>query len=151
MAKTFAVLAGVRKLTAATAKTLNAELAQIEAEKQRLTADLDEAAAQIRGTLEKLGYGSNGVSVSKSPKASEANVASGKPRKRIRRTPEQLKGEAIAIIELIKSKGSEGATGPEIRARHAKIDPDLKGFVQKFGGKKLKTAGKARSMRYFVG
>ena len=145
MAKTSAVLARVRKLTAETAKTLKAELAHIEAEKQRLTADLDQAAAQIRSTLQQLGHGSNGVAVHSTLKRAVA-----KSRKRIRRTPEQLKAEANAIIELVKSKGSEGATGPEIRKHHAKIGPDLKGFVQKFGGKKLKTTGAARSMRYFA-
>jgi hypothetical protein len=138
------VLNRVRKLTAQTAKALTAELHVIESEKKRLTTDLDMAADHIRETLKQLGHQDNGrFAVTRtSPKAGKG--------KRIRRSLDQLKQEAGAIIALIKSASADGVSGPEIRAKHPKIGPDLKGFVQKYSGKKLKTTGVARSMRYFV-
>jgi hypothetical protein len=136
----------VRKLTAQAARALTTELRAIESEKNRLTADLDAAADQIRETLEQLGHGSNG----NGHVAKIAAPAKAKAGKRIRRTLDQLKDEANAIIQFVKSAGMDGVSGNDIRERHAKIGPDLKGFVTKYSGKKLKTTGVARSMRYFV-
>jgi hypothetical protein len=140
------VLDRVRKLTAQTARALTVELRAIESEKSRLTADLDAAADHIRVTLKQLGHSSSGNDhVAKI--AATKKVRAGK---RIRRTLDQLKDEANAIIQFVKNAGSEGVSGNDIRERHAKIGPDLKGFVTKYSGKKLKTTGVARSMRYFV-
>ena len=139
------VLDRVRKVTDQTAQRLQQELDHIEGQKRRLTAELDEAAERIRLTLQQLRHNTNGKAVEK--RGAVARASSGK---RIRRTPQQLKAEAEAIIELVKSKGSQGATGNEIRERHPKIGPDLKGFVQKYSGRKLKSTGAARTMRYFA-
>lgn len=144
MSKVHAVLDRVRRVTASTVETLKKELRHIEEEKRRLTADLDEAADHLRETLQQLGHRGNGRI------ASRRAVRKHRSGKRIRRTPEQLKREAEAIIDLVKSKGTEGASGPEIRKHHAKIGPDIKGFVHKYCGKKLKSTGAARSMRYFA-
>jgi hypothetical protein len=134
----------VRKLTAQTARALTKELSAIETEKSRLTADLNAAADQIRETLKQLGHRGNGHAsiLAAPPKAKKG--------KRIRRTLDQLKDEANAIIQFVKNAGSEGVSGNDIRARHPKIGPDLRGFVTKYSGKKLKTTGVASSMRYFV-
>lgn len=133
----------VRKLTVQTAKALAKELQAIESEKKRLAADLDVAADRIRETLRQLGHNGNGHSV-------RTTLVREKKGKRIRRTPDQLKHEAETIVQFVKNSGSKGVSGPEIRERYPKIGPDLKGFVEKFSGKKLKTTGLARSMRYFV-
>src|SRR5689334_3034429 len=128
-----AVLESVRKVTAKTAATLKAQLRRIEDEKQRVNADLDEAADRLRQTLQQLGRSTNGngAAVGKSRTAA-LGVSAGRKRKRTRRSLGQLKQEAEAIIQFIKGKGSEGASGPEIRQRHDKIGPDLKGFVKKY-------------------
>lgn len=144
MTSIHALLDRVKKVTAKTVESLKKELRHIEDQRQRLTADLDEAESRIRQTLLQLGQGTNGKT------ASKRAVVKPTKGKRIRRTPEQLKQEAQAIIELVRSKGAEAATGLEIRAQHAKIGPDIKGFVHKYSGRKLKSTGVGRSMRYFV-
>jgi hypothetical protein len=135
----------VQKLTAQTAAGLQKELAWISKEKAALTAGLDEAAERIRSTLSKIGHAQDarGAATPK-PKASR------KTSTRIRRSPDQLKREADAIFQMVKSKGDQGARGGEIRKSHPKVGPDIKGFVQKHGGHKLKTTGKKASTRYFV-
>jgi len=136
------VLDRVRKVTRRTVDTLKKELGAIEDEKRRLTAHLDDAASRIRQTLSSLGLGGNGrASAVRQPRKG----------KRIRRSAEQLKQEAEAIIQFIKSKADQGVKGNEIRTRHPKVGPDIKGFVQKHSGRKLKTSGKKAAMRYFPG
>ena len=142
-----AILNRVKKVTQQTTESLRNELRRIEDEKIKLTSHLDDAAERIRDTLSKLGIGAGaGTLNGHRAKATKSSRKS----KRIRRSPEQLKQEARAILDLIKSKGDEGATGSQIRERHPKIGPDIKGFMQKFSGRKLKTAGKRAGMRYFV-
>jgi len=138
-----AILSRIRKVTQRTTDTLKRELAYLEAQKSKLTAHLDDAAERIRKTLGDLGHSSNGEHAA--PPLRRAK------RKRIRRSPEQLKHEAAAIIQFVRSKGSEGAKGGEIREHHPKVGPDIKGFVQKHAGRKLKTTGQKASMRYFAG
>lgn len=153
------VLDRVRKVTAKTIESLRRELNHIEQEKRRVIEGLDGADRQIRNALEQLGNqtgggngrGGNGraqaQSESNAPRAAAKATSKGK---RIRRNPEQLKAEAEAIVTLVKSGGAEGISGPDIRKQHAKIGPDIKGFVQKYSGRKLRSTGVARSMRYFV-
>jgi chemotaxis regulatin CheY-phosphate phosphatase CheZ len=137
-----AILKRVRKLTQRTAETLKEELSQIEQQKTRLTAHLDDAAERIRRTLTTLGHAGNGTTRSNSI---------GRPKtKRIRRSSAQLKKEAEAVVQLIRSKGADGISGSEIRKHHPKVGPDIKGFVQKFGGHKIKTTGKKASTRYLA-
>ena len=144
MPRTSSVLDRVRKTTTQFAENLKRELQNIEEEKRRVTADLDEAAEQIRNTLAQLGHSTN------DREGTRTRAAMPKAGKRIRRSLHQLKAEAEAIIALVKEKGAEGATGPEIRKHHPKIGPDIKGFVHKYSGKKLKSTGAARSMHYLV-
>src|SRR5437016_3887489 len=114
------ILDRVRRVTAKTAGMLKAELQRIEDEKRRITADLDEAAEGLRQTLQQLGHsGGNGTAIRRT-RVARGPALRARKGKRIRRSPAQLKQEAEAIIHFIKSKGTEGAKGPEIRARHAK-------------------------------
>ena len=69
--------------------------------------------------------------------------------KRIRRTPEQLKAEAVKVAGLISKAGAKGVTGNEIRAASPKIGIDIKGFMKKWGHP-VKTKGVAAQMRYFA-
>src|SRR5256885_9076138 len=109
------ILESVRKVTAKTAETLRAQLRRIEDEKQRISADLDEAADRLRQTLQQLGHAAsngNGAAGRKRQMATRA-VRSRRKEKRIRRSLPQLKQEAEAIIHFVKSKGAEGVSGPE--------------------------------------
>jgi hypothetical protein len=129
-------------MTTRTVENLKKELHRIETEKERVTAKLDLAASRITEMLHGLGHLGNGQSAGKPTTA--------KKRKRIRRGPEQLKQDAEAIIQFVKDKGADGAMGNEIRKHHPKVGPNIKGFVQKHGGRKLKSTGKKSKMRYFV-
>lgn len=138
------ILERVQRLTAQTVDGLKRELAWISKEKAALTAGLDEAAERIQNTLAKLGHGL-GRSTEAKPRPKKGG------RTRVRRGPAELKREADAIFQLVKSRGGEGARGSDIRKQHPKVGPDIKGFVQKHGGHKLKTTGKKASTRYLVG
>jgi hypothetical protein len=136
------ILDRVRKVADQTKDNLRLELHRIEKEKGRVTAHLDEAADQIRRTLEQLG---DKLSAKRSPKEPRVRRA-----KRVRRNPEQLKREAEAIFQLIKAKGHDGAKGAEIRKYHPKVGPDIKGFLLKYGKLKVRTTGRKASMKYFA-
>ena len=145
-----AILDRVKKVTQQTTESLKNELRRIEDEKIKLTFHLDGAADRIRETLSKLGVGAGAGRLNGKRTTATPKVPNPKKGKRIRRSPEQLKQEAHTIVELIRSKGQQGATGSQIRERHPKIGPDIKGFLQKFSGRKFKTSGKRAGMRYFV-
>jgi hypothetical protein len=116
-------------------RRLKKELAQIEGKRKQFTADLDHAEQRIHQTLRELVGG-----VAKRPQKSTRSKG-----KRVRRNPEQLKLEAESIFRLIKSKSGSGVKGGEIRKRHPKVGPDIKAFVEKHAGHKVKKA----AMRYF--
>jgi len=131
----------VRSLTLQTAAALKRELENLDGERKRVLASFSEASEQIMRTLRSLGHAPNGTPTVE-PKR--------RTKRRIRRGPEELKSEAQAIIELVKQKGRDGATGKEIRQQYPKVEPDIKGFVQKHGNRKVKTTGNKATMRYFV-
>lgn len=141
------ILQRVQKLTAQTAEGLKRELEWISKEKAALTAGLDEAAERIQSTLSKLGHGLSGRTTATPSRPGRKRSG----RTRIRRNPEQLKQEAEAIYQLVKSKGDQGAIGREIRKNHPKVGPDITGFVQKHSKHKLKTTGKKATTRYLAG
>src|SRR6188474_3209388 len=79
-------------------KSLLRTLKHIDQERKQRTADLEEAAKVILKQLAELGHaGSNSKLVAKKAKRV---VAAGKKR-RIRRTPAQLKAEATKVLALI--------------------------------------------------
>src|SRR5438093_410779 len=100
------ILDRVRTLTMQTAETLKKELRNIEEEKRRLVAGFTEAADQIMETLRRLGHSTNSKSV--------ATPTVPRKKRRVRRTPDQLKHDAQAIIQFIKQKGTQGAKGADI-------------------------------------
>lgn len=148
-----ALLQRVRKVTAQTAENLQKELRNIEQEKRRIVADLDDASQRLTETLRHLNaQGARHNLTGRpmfAPTAAPAPVAK-KTRKgkRIRRGPEQLKEYADGIYQLVKTKGAQGARGGEIRAEFPKVGQDIKGFMQKHGGYRLKTTGEKSLMRY---
>lgn len=146
----------VRKVTASTAKSLRRELRFIEQEKQRLTAELDSAARRIADSIAQLDSSDPGrrgrgrPSFASSGVPSSGPASSGGRRKRIRRNPEQLKQYASDVYALIKKSGSSGVGGGDIRKQYPNVGQDIRAFVNKHGGHKLKTTGLKSFMRYIA-
>ncbi|HWB53426.1 MAG TPA: hypothetical protein VG722_04510 [Tepidisphaeraceae bacterium] len=127
-----------------TAENLRRELRRIEEEKARITADLDKAANGIAAALQQLGYSATRAT-------SPRSVGPSGKKKRIRRNPGQLKKYAEGVYQLVKSAGANGASGAQIRREFPKVGQDIKGFVHKHAGGRLKTTGKKSFMRYTAG
>jgi hypothetical protein len=149
-----ALLNRIRKVTAQTAQNLKRELRFIEREKLRLTAELDVAASKIANSLAQLDHeGAASFSQGRRPgrpagvKTTTHAPAKGK---RIRRNPEQLKKYADGVYELIKKSGSSGAGGGDVRKQFPSVGQDIRAFVHKHGGYKLKTSGLKSFMRYIA-
>jgi hypothetical protein len=71
-------------------------------------------------------------------------------KRRIRRNPEQLKAEATKVLAMIRKAGKEGIGGGEIRKHVAGVGQNIKEFVERNAGVKLKTTGEKVKMRYHV-
>ncbi len=126
-------------------KSLLRTLKHIDQERKTRTADLEEAAKVVLKQLADLGHvGSN--SKAAATKAKRA-VKAGKKR-RIRRNPEQLKAEATKVLAMIKKAGKEGIAGGEIRKSVPGVGQNIKEFVEKNAGVKVKTTGQKVQMRY---
>jgi len=126
-------------------KGLLRTLKHIDQERKTRTADLEEAAMLIVKRLAELGHA-----------GSNANAAAAKAKravqskKRIRRSPDELKKYANGVVEYVKSH--QGCSGGDIRKTFPKVGQNVKGFVQQHGtGQKLRTVGKQSKMRYHVG
>jgi hypothetical protein len=126
-------------------KGLMQTLKHIDAERKKRTADLDEAARAVLAELQQWGHKADGSS---KPKAKKAATTGGAKR-RVRRTPEQLKDEATKILAFVRSAGKDGVGGGEIRKKFPGVGQNIKDFVQKNTGAKLKTTGQKVKMRYF--
>jgi hypothetical protein len=136
------LLQRVEKVTQDTAENLRRELRLIEEEKQRLFVHLDQAADRIRRTLHQLGGESRGRRVRRSARLAKS--------KRVRRDADQLKRDADAVFNFIRSKGKQGVKGGEIRNHYPKIGQNIPLFVRKFGGHKIRTTGAKAATRYFA-
>jgi ElaB/YqjD/DUF883 family membrane-anchored ribosome-binding protein len=72
-------------------------------------------------------------------------------KRRGRRSSEEVNAQAREMIEYIRSKGREGATGKEITQKFGKILPSIKEFLNsRDAGAKVKTKGAASNTVYFV-
>jgi hypothetical protein len=89
--------------------------------------------------------GMNGVT----KQASRPTRAKAGRKKRERRTPDQLQKEALSIVELVKSRGKDGADGKAIRSSFPKVGQSIKDFVKRYGKARLQTQGTGVGMRYF--
>jgi len=71
--------------------------------------------------------------------------------KRIRRSKEELEQTAKGIVDFIATKGPEGASGAEIKARFSGITSSIKDFVLKYAGVTLRDNGAPKAaMRYLL-
>jgi len=126
-------------------KSLLRTLKHIDQERKQRTADLEEAAKVILKQLAEMGHiGSNSKAAAKKAK----RVASTGKKRRMRRSPEQLKGEATKVLAMIRKAGKEGIGGAEIRKSVPGVGQNIKEFVEKNAGVKLKTTGQKVKMRY---
>ena len=126
-------------------KSLLRTLKHIDQERKQRTADLEEAAKLIGKQLLELGHiGSNSKAVATQAKRT---ATTGK-KERVRRTPEQLKTEAVKVVALIRSSGKDGISGADIRKNIPNVGQNIKGFVRQYTGEKLKTTGQKVKMRY---
>lgn len=125
-------------------------LAELKQKRDHLSLQIEQAE---RGLAAFTGTGAKvNTTISSAPRAAmktSAAMPAKAKRKRIRRSPEQLKAEAVKISGLIRKAGDKGVSGNEIRAVSPKIGIDIKGFMKKWGHP-VKTKGVAAQMRYFA-
>jgi hypothetical protein len=126
-------------------KSLLRTLKHIDQERKQRTADLEDAAKVILKQLTELGHGgSNGRALGKKAK----RVAAAGKRRRIRRTPDQLKAEATKVLAMIRKADKDGIGGAEIRKSVNGVGQNIKAFVEKNAGVKIRTTGQKVKMRY---
>ena len=126
-------------------KSLLRTLKHIDQERKQRTADLEDAAKVVFQQLAELGHA--GTSSKAVAKQAKRVVPAGKKR-RIRRTPEQLKAEATKVLAMIRKAGKDGIGGAEIRKSVKGVGQNIKAFVEKNAGVKIKTTGQKVKMRY---
>jgi hypothetical protein len=131
-------------------KGLMRTLKHIDQERKQRTADLEEAAKLVIKQLSELGHS---VGINSNRKAASMKTAKavrvGRKR-RIRRGPEQLRGDAEKALGMIRKAGKEGIGGVEIRKSVPGVGQNIKAFVEKNADVKLKTTGQRSAMRYFA-
>jgi hypothetical protein len=126
-------------------KGLLRTLKHIDQERKKRTADLEEAAKLVVRQLAELGH-VGGISRVAGTKAKRA--ASSK--KRIRRSPDDLKKLANGVIAYVKAHPE--SSGRDIRKTFSSVGQNIQSFVQQYGtAGKLRTTGKKAGMRYNVG
>src|SRR4051794_25753883 len=135
------------KLKQQMVKNLLKTMRKIDQERKARTADLDHAAKLIGRQLADLGH-RMGVPEAK-VKATPVGRAPGRAKgKRIRRSAEQLKSEAQKVLEMIRKSGKNGIGGAEIRKVVPGVGQNIKTFLEKNTGEKIKTTGAKRKMKY---
>ncbi len=131
-------------------KRLLRTLKQIDQERKQRTADLEEAAKVVLKQLAEMGHIAVGTSKKTATKGRKTAITITGKRRRIRRSPEQLKAEAMQVLAMIKKTGKGGIGGGEIRKSFPGVGQNIKAFVEKNAGVKLKTTGQKIKMRYFA-
>lgn len=131
-----------------TVKGLLRTMKHIDAERKKRTADLDEAARAVVAELQQWGHMANGSAKKKPGRPAGTTTAKATSKRRVRRSPEQLKSEAVKVVALIRSTGKDGIAGSEIRKKFPGVGQNIKGFVQQYTGEKLKTTGEKAGMKY---
>jgi hypothetical protein len=135
-------------------KGLLRTLKQIDQERKRRTADLEEAAKVIGRQLLELGHVNGRTGRPGRPKAANSTttiMTTKAEKRRVRRSPAQLAAEGKAIAAFITAGKDKGRSGAEIRAKYKSIGEGMtiKQFVQKYAGEKITTRGERSKMRYF--
>src|SRR5687768_15515541 len=110
------VLSEAETMTQRVVDSLLKTLREIEVEKAKRTAELDEAADQIKAQLAELGHpvGETNGRHRKAGRNGKA-VKAKRTKSRGRRSGEEMKAEAERMVKFIKGKGGEGASGAEIK------------------------------------
>jgi hypothetical protein len=128
-------------------KKLLKTMRKIEQERKARTADLDHAAKLIGKQLADLGH-RLGIPDSGHAKNGARKPRAGTKGKRVRRSAEQLKAEAERALGIIRKAGKDGVSGAQIRKVVPGIGQNIKTFVEKNAGEKIRTTGAKASMKY---
>jgi hypothetical protein len=135
------------KLKQQMVKNLLKTLRKIDQERKARTADLDHAAKLIGKQLADLDH-RMGIPEGKA-KSTPAGKSPGRSKgKRLRRSAEQLKSEAQKVLGMIRKAGKDGIGGAEIRKSVPGVGQNIKTFVEKNTGEKIRTTGAKRKMKY---
>src|SRR4051794_13479171 len=108
-------------------KNLLRTLKHIDQERKQRTADLEEAAKVVLKQLAEMGHIAVGKSASKAKKTTATKNPSMGKKRRIRRSPEQLKAEATRVLAMIRKGGKDGIGGAVIRKSVPGVGQDIKG------------------------
>jgi len=125
-------------------KSLLKTLKQIDQERKVRTADLDQAAHVIGQQLAELGHKFTHTAAKTKPTNGKASAS----KRRVRRSPAQLKKYADGVYQFIKSHPD--CKGGAIRKAFPGVGQNIAGFVANYTGKKLGTKGKKAAMTYHV-
>lgn len=124
-------------------KAIDAAIASLVSQRRSLDRQIDDLESKRK------------VLGGKSPRGARTDEGDDQPtvhrakKKRIRRSPEQLKALAGEIVEFVRAK-KDGVSGIEIKKRFGAILPSTKDFVSKFGGVKFKSTGAGIRTLYFA-
>ena len=129
-------------------KSLLRTLKQIDQERKHRTADLEEAAKVVLKQLAEMGHIAVGKPAAKAKRTTAAKAPTTGKKRRIRRSPEQLKAEAGKVLAMIRKAGKDGIGGAEIRKSVPGVGQNIKDFVEKNAGVKVRTTGQKVKMRY---
>jgi len=135
------------KLKQQMVKKLLKTMRKIEQERKARTADLDHAAKLIGKQLADLGH-RFGIPDSGHAKNGAPKPRAGTKGKRVRRSANQLKAEAERALGMIRKAGKDGIRGADIRKVIPGVGQNIKTFVEKNTGEKVKTTGAKVSMKY---
>jgi hypothetical protein len=141
------ILRKSEKLKQQMVKNLLRTMRKIDQERKTRTADLDHAAKLIGKQLADLGH-RIGIPDVGHAKSGPAKARGGTKGKRVRRSGEQLKAEAERALGMIRKAGKEGIRGAEIRKVIPGVGQNIKTFVEKNTGEKVKTTGAKASTKY---
>jgi hypothetical protein len=130
-------------------KGLLKTLKDINSEKTRRVADLEDGAKAIHKQLQEWGHRITGTNASTARKATPARAASKIQKRRQRRNPEQLKADATKALKIIREAKGEGIGGGKVRSQVPGVGQDIKGFIAQHAGVKVKTTGQKSKMLYF--
>jgi hypothetical protein len=111
-----------------------------------LMEEVDEIERHLKAMGDRAG---NGRRAKRDDDATEASNGIHK-RKRSRRSREELVTIAGEIVELIRSKGKEGATAKEIKVKFGNLLPSVNAWLKNYSAVKVKTTGAKSKMRYFA-
>jgi hypothetical protein len=113
-------------------------------------AQLDNEINMLQNILGEMGGGIRTPRMAKTSGLMKSTSVKRGKKKRIRRSPEQLKDWATAIIQVIKGAKNGAKKGDVEKASGEKLPQLWVGLVEKHSGTKLKREGDKSTAKYFL-